>query len=284
MTERLESQATLCFLVFLVGLAVLPVRPGPAGSHELCGLPAPIAASAEALLIGDALRYRTAARSRRGPLHRVPASCILGIVPDAPDPGAVHGAVARLADGLHLVFVADVSPRTTRRRGRSMDVYQVDRCSVHAVVAVRGELDFAAADGLVESVQEHLSACRSPGIGVDLSEVTFLDCAGVRALFTVGRRAADLGVTICLAAESPAVGHVLDLLELPPGSSYLARPVGAALTISRACEVPGRLAACYEGRRVAARSDGSRSACSVCRLAVNCNLTPAHLGYWRSAA
>jgi len=158
-----------------------------------------------------------------------------------------------------------------------MDVYQADRCPVHTVIVVHGELDLSAEGRLVEALQPYLGDCRAVGIGLDLSEVTFLDCAGLRALISIGRRATDLGLAMCLAAESPAVARLLDLLRLPPGSGYLATPAGAALTIARACEVPGRLPACYAGRRLAARTNGSRSACALCSSATICSLTPAHL-------
>ena len=165
-----------------------------------------------------------------------------------------------------------------------MDVYQADRCPVHTVIVVRGALDVATAARLVESLQPYLSDCAAAGIGLDLSEVTFLDCSGLQALLSIGQRATDLGLAICLAAESPTVARVLALLRLPPGSGYLAKPAGAALTIARACEAPGRLPACYAGRRLAARMNGSRSACALCSSAKNCSVTPAHLTPWKTTA
>ncbi|MEZ0107401.1 anti-anti-sigma factor [Catenulispora sp. EB89] len=165
-----------------------------------------------------------------------------------------------------------------------MDVHQADRCPVHTVIVVHGELDLSTAGRLVEALQPYLVDCHAVGIGLDLSEVTFLDCSGLRALLSIGRRAADLGLAMCLAAESPAVARLLDLLRLPPGSGYLAKPAGAALTIGRACEVPGRLPPCYAGRRLAARTNGSRSACALCSSATICGLTPAHLTPWQPAA
>jgi anti-anti-sigma factor len=165
-----------------------------------------------------------------------------------------------------------------------MDVHQADRCPVHTVIVVHGVLDAATADRLVESLQPYLDDCHAVGIGLDLSEVTFLDCSGLRALLSIGQRATDLGLAMCLAAESPAVAQLLDLLRLPPGSSYLAKPAGAALAIARACEVPGRLPACYAGRRLAARTNGSRSTCTVCSSAAICGLTPTRLTSWQPTA
>lgn len=165
-----------------------------------------------------------------------------------------------------------------------MDVYQADRCPVHTVVVVRGALDVATAARLEEFLQPYLGDGHVAGIGLDLSEVTFLDCSGLRALFSIGQRATELGLAMCLAAESPTVARVLDLLRLPPGSGYLAMPAGAALTIARACEAPGRLPACYAGRRLAARMNGSRSACALCSSATNCSVTPAHLTPWQPTA
>lgn len=165
-----------------------------------------------------------------------------------------------------------------------MDVYPVGLCPVHTVVAVRGDIDFATAGGLEESLERYLVDCRAIGIGLDLSGVTFLDCSGLGVLLSIGRRAADLGLSLCLAAESPAVARLLDLLALPRGSSFLAEPAGAALSLGRACEVPGRYPACYAGRRPRARAKGSRSACAVCGSAADCVLAPARLTSWQSAA
>src|SRR6185503_12437443 len=53
---------------------------------------------------------------------------------------------------------------------------------------------------------------RSPSLLLDLSGVSFMDCAGLRALLMTQRLAAMRGGSVCLIAESPAVRRIIDLL------------------------------------------------------------------------
>jgi anti-anti-sigma factor len=55
--------------------------------------------------------------------------------------------------------------------------------------------------------------CRhSPSLLLDLSGVSFMDCAGLRALLLTRRLAAMRGGSVCLITESPAVHRIIDLL------------------------------------------------------------------------
>ena len=51
-----------------------------------------------------------------------------------------------------------------------------------------------------------------PSLLLDLSGVSFMDCAGLRALLLTQRRAGMRGGSVCLIAESPAVRRIIDLL------------------------------------------------------------------------
>jgi anti-anti-sigma factor len=104
-----------------------------------------------------------------------------------------------------------------------MDVYPTGQCPDHTVIAVRGDIDLATADELLASLRGFLGPTGS-GIGLDLSQVTFLDCAGLRPLMAVEELALREGVSVCLAAVSPAVTRLLGLIGLAAGSSYLAAP------------------------------------------------------------
>jgi hypothetical protein len=52
----------------------------------------------------------------------------------------------------------------------------------------------------------------SASLLLDLSGVSFMDCAGLRALLLTQRRAGMRGGSVSLIAESPAVRRIIDLL------------------------------------------------------------------------
>jgi len=64
------------------------------------------------------------------------------------------------------------------------------------VVALQGEIDLATAGGIVDAVRSALATARCSRIRVDMSAVTFLDCAGVRALLDARRQAERQGVPL----------------------------------------------------------------------------------------
>jgi hypothetical protein len=51
-----------------------------------------------------------------------------------------------------------------------------------------------------------------PSLLLDLSGVSFMDCAGLRALLMTHRLATMDGGSVCLITESPAVRRIIDLL------------------------------------------------------------------------
>ena len=75
-----------------------------------------------------------------------------------------------------------------------------------AIVRVDGELDMAGAS----SLEEALSAAEHPYVVVDLSECTFLDSAGVRAIAAVAREADRVAVV----ATDPGIVRVLEITAL----------------------------------------------------------------------
>ena len=80
-----------------------------------------------------------------------------------------------------------------------------------AVVWASGDVDTNVAETFRDMM---LSVMRrhSPSLLLDLSGVSFMDCAGLRALLMTRRLAAMRGGSVCLIAESPAVHRIIDLL------------------------------------------------------------------------
>lgn len=80
-----------------------------------------------------------------------------------------------------------------------------------AVVWASGDVDTNVAevfrDMMLSVMRRH-----SPSLLLDLSGVSFMDCADLRALLMTRRLAAMRGGSVCLIAESPAVHRIIDLL------------------------------------------------------------------------
>ena len=96
---------------------------------------------------------------------------------------------------------ADFSLRTQRRDS-----------SLEVVAA--GELDMAAAFKLESGVESLLDDDAVDSVQLDLSEVGFVDSAGLGALLSLRERAQDRGIALEIAAASEPVRRPLDLTGL----------------------------------------------------------------------
>jgi anti-anti-sigma factor len=93
------------------------------------------------------------------------------------------------------------------------------------VVTISGEIDIQSGPQLREQL---LTVIRRHGarLALDLSGVTFIDCAGINALLATRRRAQLEGGSLCVLRASPRVRHVLALTRLdavlmPKAAPYL---------------------------------------------------------------
>jgi anti-anti-sigma factor len=80
---------------------------------------------------------------------------------------------------------------------------------VHAVAAVRGELDVTNSAGAMSAIAD-LTA-RQPVVIVELSAVEFMDCGALGALLRVQRLARQSGGDVLLAAPAAIVRRLLSL-------------------------------------------------------------------------
>lgn len=80
----------------------------------------------------------------------------------------------------------------------------------HVVVILRGELDIANAADLGTVLSE--AVARNPHVIVDLSDLTFIDCASLGVLVWARTRAREAGGDLVLAG---ARGRVRRVLVLP---------------------------------------------------------------------
>lgn len=80
-----------------------------------------------------------------------------------------------------------------------------------AVVWASGDVDTNVA-GTLQDMMLSVMRRQGPSLLLDLSGVSFMDCAGLRALLLTQRRAGMRGRSVSLIAESPAVRRIIDLL------------------------------------------------------------------------
>src|SRR4051812_5446566 len=78
---------------------------------------------------------------------------------------------------------------------------------------VAGELDILSAPTLEDSVQPQL-ACGSHGLIIDLTELSFLGCAGVLVLLRAREAAQRKKVSLQLVCNSTAVLRILKISDV----------------------------------------------------------------------
>jgi anti-sigma B factor antagonist len=90
------------------------------------------------------------------------------------------------------------------------------------VVAVSGEIDVCL-EGPLQLVLLRIMRERGATLLLDLSGVSFMDCAGLRAVSATRRRAELRGGFVRLTAVSAAVGRIIDLTGTREGPSAAKR-------------------------------------------------------------
>lgn len=93
-----------------------------------------------------------------------------------------------------------------------MDAYLSCSDGREVVVTIRGEVDLANSESLRQSLilLTHPSTGR---IALDLSQVTFMDCGGLRALIALALHARSCGGGVHTAAASPEVARLFELAD-----------------------------------------------------------------------
>ena len=89
---------------------------------------------------------------------------------------------------------------------------------------MRGDIDLATAGDLLLRLLM-LAGPASGAIALDLSQVTFIDCAGLRTLIALDRHARSTGGSVHVAAVSLPVARLFELIALHADATYaLASP------------------------------------------------------------
>ncbi|HEV3172106.1 MAG TPA: STAS domain-containing protein [Actinocrinis sp.] len=94
-----------------------------------------------------------------------------------------------------------------------MDVISTRRDEFLHVITVRGEVDLATAGDLLLRLLM-LAGPATGTVALDLSQVAFIDCAGLRALTALDRHVRTRGGSVHVAVASLAVARLFELVGL----------------------------------------------------------------------
>lgn len=81
------------------------------------------------------------------------------------------------------------------------------------LMALTGELDLGTSPLVSRASEELLDQPRPLDVCLDISEVTFCDCAGFNVLLQLNGRVAAAGGSMRLRGSSPAVARLLALMK-----------------------------------------------------------------------
>lgn len=142
-------------------------------------------------------------------------SSVVGVY-DAPVPGAfsgVQGCVMRSGPAERRPRPPGyaLSAPAAESVGLHVDVYLSSSDRHPLLITVRGDVDLATADTLLVRLST-LAAPATGQIALDLAQVTFLDCAGLRALIAFEQYVRASGGSVRVDAVSPEVARLFELL------------------------------------------------------------------------
>jgi anti-sigma B factor antagonist len=90
------------------------------------------------------------------------------------------------------------------------------------IVRMRGELDLSTAADLADVIERHCAG--TTRLTIDLSELSFLDCAGLRVLLDARARAEGSGGDLLLIPGHDSVQRVFRLAGLEERLPFAALP------------------------------------------------------------
>jgi anti-anti-sigma factor len=120
-----------------------------------------------------------------------------------------------------------------RPSGHELTITLSPRTTDDRRVSIAGDLDMSSGDYLRDALTAARGASASTRLRLDLSQVTFLDCATITTLIRQHRDAAHHGGTVAITAASPIVDHLLNLFDLGPTFSYPAAPAASLVPVRR---------------------------------------------------
>ena len=83
-----------------------------------------------------------------------------------------------------------------------------------AMLVLHGELDLAAKSRLHEVAMAQLGVSGLATLGLDLTDITFLDSSGISVLVELRNQAQERGINMEIVAVSPPAARVLTIVGL----------------------------------------------------------------------
>jgi anti-anti-sigma factor len=104
-----------------------------------------------------------------------------------------------------------------------MDVISTRRDQFLHAITVRGDIDLATAGDLLLRLVM-LTGPATGRIALDLSQVTFIDCAGLRTLIALDQHARTTGGSVHVSAASLPAARLFELAALHADPAYVLAP------------------------------------------------------------
>jgi len=104
-----------------------------------------------------------------------------------------------------------------------MDVFPTRRDEHVHMISVRGDVDLATAADLLARLRMLAEPASGP-ILLDLSQTTFIDCAGLRALWAFDQHVVAAGGSVHAAAVSLPVARLFELAALNGDATRIPAP------------------------------------------------------------
>lgn len=136
-------------------------------------------------------------------------------------------------------------------------------------IGLVGELDDAACTGLIAHFEQVTGTPDTRNVVLDLSGVSFIDSAGMRAIIAIERRVGELGLTLSIAPPPAEVTELLQMTgiadrvalaprgdQAPPRGPFIER---IELDLPRDPNAPGRARAEVRGALPGRISDADRA-------------------------
>jgi anti-anti-sigma factor len=119
-----------------------------------------------------------------------------------------------------------------------MDVISTRRDQFLHAITVRGDIDLATAGDLLLRLVM-LAGPATGRIALDLSQVTFIDCAGLRTLIALDQHARTTGGSVHVSAASLPAARLFELVGLHADPAYVLAPPHPD-AVQRAATLDGR--------------------------------------------
>ncbi|MBB6348158.1 STAS domain-containing protein [Nonomuraea muscovyensis] len=108
----------------------------------------------------------------------------------------------------------------------------VETMAGHTRVRLQGEIDIATAEAFASALDNAVEHPAVSSLELDLGDVSFIDCSGLRVLVAVRQAMEDKGGTVSLIRRSSAVDRLLSAAGLDehlhvPGT-HVKEPIPAA--------------------------------------------------------